>query len=176
MYCPRCSQEQASSEVKFCSRCGFLLTAISEVTANDGLIPQVYAPKKDKKPLTRFLNLRSFLIALQIFSLLLIPLAAITDAPEEIVTMLFGFTAGVFFSLLASFFLGNNPKFKVNKSDNFAPSELNESQTNFALPPQTSQPVSSYAPPIGSWKTFTTNDLAPHSVTDRTTKLLNRDE
>lgn len=176
MYCPRCSQEQTSSEVKFCSRCGFLLTGVSEVTANDGLIPQVYASGKGKKSLTQYLNLRVFLIVLQIFSLFLIFLAAISDAPEEIIMMLFGFTAAVFFTLLASLFLGNNPKFKVDKSEKFSPSELNESRTNFALPPQTSQPVSSYAPPAGAWKTFTTNDLAPHSVTDKTTKLLNKDE
>ena len=176
MYCPRCSQEQISSEVNFCSRCGFLLTGVSEVTANDGLIPQIYAPKKVKKPLAQYLNLRAFLIALQILSLLLILFAAITDAPEEIVTMLFGFTAGVFFSLLASFFLPNKPKLEVSKSGKNSTDELNKAQTNFALPPQTSQPVSGYAPPAGVWKTFTTNDLAPHSVTDRTTKLLNKDE
>lgn len=176
MYCPRCSQEQISSEVNFCSRCGFLLTGVSEVTANDGLIPQNYALKKDRKSLKRFLNLRSFLIAFQILSLFLIILSAISDAPEEIVTFLFGIAFGVFFSLLASFFLPNKPKLEVSKSDKDSAAELNKAQANFALPPQTSQPVSSYAPPIGSWKTFTTNDLAPHSVTDRTTKLLNKDE
>ena len=174
MYCPRCSQEQVSSEVSFCSRCGFLLTGVSEVTANDGVIPQFNT--KEKKSLKRFLNLRSFLVVLQIFSLFLIPLAAIIDAPEEIITMLFGLIAGIFCSLLASFFLANTPKFQVNQTDKNSPAELNQAQTNFALPPPTSQPVSGYAPPAGAWKTFATNELAPHSVTDRTTKLLNKDE
>lgn len=176
MYCPRCSQEQLSSEVKFCSRCGFLLTGISEVTANDGLIPQIYASKKEKKSLKRFLNVRSFLIAFQVLSLFLIILSGASDAPEEIVTFLFGLAFGVFVSLLASVFLANKPKFNASKSDESSAAELIENQANFALPPQASQPVSSYAPPAGSWKTFTTNDLAPHSVTDRTTKLLNKDE
>ena len=174
MYCPRCSQEQVSSETNFCSRCGFLLTAINEVTANDGLIPQFNT--KEKKSLKRFLNLRGFLIVLQVLSLFLIILSAVSDAPEEIVTFLFGLAFGVFFTLLASVFLPNNPKFKVNKSEEFSTAELNKAQTNFALPPQMSQPVSSCAPPTGAWKTFATNDLAPHSVTDRTTKLLNKNE
>lgn len=176
MYCPRCSQEQTESEVKFCSRCGFLLTGIGEVTANNGLIPQISAPENNKKSLSQRLNLRVFIVALQIFSLLLIVFCALTGAPEEVVTAVFGFAAGIFLSLLATLFLGNNPVFKVNKADKNSPAELNDGQTNFALPPQTSEPVSSYAPPIGSWKTFATNDLAPHSVTDRTTKLLNKDE
>lgn len=176
MYCPRCSQEQISSEIKFCSRCGFLLTGISEVTANEGLIPQSNSPEKNKKPLSQRLNLRVFIIGLQVFSLLLIVFSALTGAPKEVVLLLFGFAAGIFLSLLATLFLGNNPVFEVNKSDKNSSAELNPAQANFALPPQTSQPVSSYAPPSGAWKTFTTNDLAPHSVTDRTTKLLNKDE
>lgn len=176
MYCPRCSQEQTGSEIKFCSRCGFLLTGISEVTANDGLIPQFNAPEKNKTSLTRRLNLRVFIAALQIFSLLFIVFCALTGAPEEVVTAAFGFAAGIFFSFLATLFLGNSPVFKVDKSDKISPAELSGAQANFALPPQTSQPVSSYAPPAGAWKTFATNDLAPYSVTDRTTNLLDKDE
>lgn len=37
MFCPKCSQEQISSDVKFCSRCGLLLSAISKIVDNDGL-------------------------------------------------------------------------------------------------------------------------------------------
>ena len=175
MYCPRCSQEQISSEGNFCSRCGFLLTGISEVAANDGLIPQIYAEKQEKKSLKRFVNLRSFLVAFQALSLFLVFLSAVSDAPEEIVTFLFGLTFGVFFTLLASIFLANKPKFYVANPDEFSTAELDKPQPNFALPPKSSQPASSFPPPVGVWKTFTTNDLAPHSVTDRTTKLLNKD-
>lgn len=120
--------------------------------------------------------MRGFLVAFQVLTLFLIILSAISDAPEEIVTFLFGLAFGVFFSLLASIFLANKPKFNISKSDEFSPVQLGKAQSNFVLPPQTSQPVSSYAPPAGAWKTFATNDLAPHSVTDRTTKLLNKDE
>jgi len=44
-----------------------------------------------------------------------------------------------------------------------------------ALPPQQSIPTSVYAPPhAGSWRD--TNDLQPTSVTEGTTKLLEKDE
>ncbi|HYG80061.1 MAG TPA: hypothetical protein VD861_06720, partial [Pyrinomonadaceae bacterium] len=33
MYCPRCSQQQASEEVRFCSRCGFQLGVVKELLA-----------------------------------------------------------------------------------------------------------------------------------------------
>ena len=37
MYCPKCSQQQVSDQTRFCSRCGLLLSNITELLANDGL-------------------------------------------------------------------------------------------------------------------------------------------
>src|SRR5688500_973455 len=39
MHCPKCGQQQISDETRYCSRCGFLLTGIAEVVANEGIIP-----------------------------------------------------------------------------------------------------------------------------------------
>ena len=36
MYCPRCSQEQTSEAVRFCSRCGFKLGAVRALLADGG--------------------------------------------------------------------------------------------------------------------------------------------
>ncbi len=33
MYCPKCSQEQISDEMRFCSRCGFSLIAVRDLVA-----------------------------------------------------------------------------------------------------------------------------------------------
>jgi hypothetical protein len=33
MYCPKCSQEQISEEMRFCSRCGFSLLAVRDLVA-----------------------------------------------------------------------------------------------------------------------------------------------
>lgn len=34
MYCPKCSQEQISDEMRFCSRCGFSLIAVRDLVAS----------------------------------------------------------------------------------------------------------------------------------------------
>jgi hypothetical protein len=39
MYCPKCSQQQVSDEMRYCSRCGFSLTAVRELIASgSGLV------------------------------------------------------------------------------------------------------------------------------------------
>ena len=37
MFCPKCSQEQLSADLRFCSRCGFRLEAVGELLATDGV-------------------------------------------------------------------------------------------------------------------------------------------
>jgi hypothetical protein len=39
MYCPKCSQQQASEEQRFCSRCGFPLAGVALLLENDGAMP-----------------------------------------------------------------------------------------------------------------------------------------
>lgn len=36
MFCPRCSQQQASEEMRFCSRCGFPLEGVAALLAGGG--------------------------------------------------------------------------------------------------------------------------------------------
>jgi hypothetical protein len=37
MFCPRCSQQQLPGEVRFCSRCGLQLAAVSQLLNNNGM-------------------------------------------------------------------------------------------------------------------------------------------
>ena len=39
MFCPKCSQQQASKELRFCSRCGFPLAGVTLLLENDGEVP-----------------------------------------------------------------------------------------------------------------------------------------
>jgi hypothetical protein len=50
MYCPNCSQQQPSSEMRYCSRCGFTLTAVALVMENNGSLPQslMAAPRSSR--------------------------------------------------------------------------------------------------------------------------------
>ena len=39
MFCPKCSQQQASEDLRFCSRCGFPLAGVTLLLENDGVVP-----------------------------------------------------------------------------------------------------------------------------------------
>ncbi len=44
MFCPRCSQEQVSDEVRFCKGCGFALTDVAEALQNNGVVNRTVVP------------------------------------------------------------------------------------------------------------------------------------
>ena len=39
MFCPKCSQQQPSEEMRFCSRCGFPLSGVGLLVRNEGILP-----------------------------------------------------------------------------------------------------------------------------------------
>ncbi len=45
MYCPKCSQEQISDEMRFCSRCGFSLLAVRDLVASGNALVKPEAEK-----------------------------------------------------------------------------------------------------------------------------------
>jgi hypothetical protein len=185
MHCPRCGQQQVSEEIKFCSRCGFPLGLVSEILAHGGFLPQLAElHDKQKKWLTRSFGLKISLLWFLLFDFILVPVTAISDAPAELVAILavVGFCGALMMTVLSFLFLRDvkTPFQSQNEFPNphqtAQPIGGNTNQTT-ALPPMTSQPVSSYAPPVaGSWKAPETGELVPHSVTEGTTKLLQKDE
>ena len=183
MHCPRCGQQQISEEIKYCSRCGLPLAIVAEVLAHGGFLPRLSDLQKDKKWLTRNNGLKIALLWFVVF-ICLVPLAGVTKAPGDITggLAILGFVGGLLLTVLSFLFLPSLPKTSKNQGDfqniNFAsPQTLtgNAATAATALPPQTSQPVSDYAAP-GAWKAPDTGELAPHSVTDNTTKLLQKSE
>lgn len=183
MHCPRCGQQQVSEDIKFCSRCGFPLGLVSEILAYGGYLPQLAElHKQDKKWLTRNFGLKISVIWFLLLDFILVPLAAIADAPGEFVAFLavVGFCGALLMAVLSFLFLPKEKKSLPlpNELPNQAQAYLggNSNQTN-ALPPTASHPVSAYAPPTaGSWKAPETGELIPRSVTEGTTKLLQKDE
>src|SRR5689334_11242093 len=67
MYCPRCGQ-QLQSEIRFCSRCGLPMNAVTAILANDG---QSSATKSDLISSNRGVK---FGVKLILLGLLLAPL------------------------------------------------------------------------------------------------------
>jgi len=182
MHCPRCGQQQVSEDIKFCSRCGFPLGLVSEVLAHGGMLPQLNDSEKNEKWLTRKFGLKIALLWFSVF-ILLIPLAAITRAPGNITGGLavFATIGALFITVLSFLFLSGEKKSFERKNDPAdrmnAPQNLSGKRAPTALPPTTSEPVSNFVPPsAGSWSAPETGELIPHSVTEGTTKLLQKDE
>jgi hypothetical protein len=182
MFCPRCSQEQVSEETKFCSRCGFQLSLVSQMLAHGGVLPQLAELHKGRKLFSRRNGLIFSLFWFMFFVLIMTPFFGIVNADELAgIAAIFG-TMGGLILLIASFVLlknePSNTEFYNQKQSNSKVKNLfNSNRSNqTALPPQQSQPAQNYVSPANSWKAPDTGDLAqPHSVTDHTTKLLKKD-
>ena len=190
MFCPVCSQEQISDETRFCSRCGFLLTGVSQVIANGGVLPHLppgddpnaLSPRRQGIKQGAVLVFSSFII---VPILAIITLALRIEEPFAVVIALFlTFVAGLLRMLYAFLFESKTPgaasqSVLPGAFQNVLPSKKQVR----ALPHQQGPPISSYVPPAaaaaasGNWRD--TNDLAvspPPSVTDPTTKLFQKDE
>ena len=181
IYCPRCGQEQISAEVRFCSRCGFLMTGLSEVVINGG-IPEQLMPSAPKPPTARRRGLKQG-GALFLFGVVIVPILGILsdilnfrDEVAGLAAVIF-FLGGIVRMLFALIFESGNPADKTIEENVYQTAQklLNKNPKAGALPPQQSIPVDAYAPPRQSnWRD--TNDLEPSSVTDSTTKLLHDKE
>ncbi len=178
MYCPRCGQQQSLAELKFCSRCGFLMSGMSEVVSNGGLPkaiightdPQAISPRRRglKQGGLLFLSGTVIVPILGVFTAMVngegyvAGIAAILTFLAGFVRMLY---ALVFQSGVST--LENESLVDIMK-DGF----LSKKSQEKALPPQQSDLIStSFQPPAGHWRE--TADLQPGSVTEETTKTLN---
>jgi hypothetical protein len=181
VYCPRCGQEQISHEVRFCSRCGFLMNGLAQVVLNGG-VPQELTSAEPKPPTARRRGLKQggawFLLGVLLVPILGI-LSSLIRFPEELVGLaaVIFFLGGIVRMIFAIIFESGNPEDKTIEQSVYQTAQklLNKKPQANALPPDQSIPVDSYAPPRQSnWRD--TNDLEPTSVTDSTTKLLHKDQ
>ena len=161
-------------DTSFCSRCGFLLTGTAEILRAGGLIASEHKEKK----LSRIWRNRGFKKGLFIFLLtfLVVPIATL---------IAIGLRVGPFVPILITILLAGGGILKMIYALMFETADPPEHirttavggnvSGQHAVPPQLATPVSSYGPPrAGSWRD--TNDLEPASVTETTTKLLEREK
>lgn len=181
MFCPRCGQEQLNDETRFCSRCGFLMIGVTELIANEGLIPEKYVTIKGGKNSPRKRGIKQgatlFLSGVLIVPLLAVIFVGILNTEGLIVPVaaLLTFLGGILRMIYALLFESNNSNENTLEENVIATSQkfLNRQKNSKALPPEQSIPVANYVPPAaGNWRD--TNDLEPSSVTENTTKLLDQ--
>jgi hypothetical protein len=183
MYCPQCGQQQVSDSLRFCSRCGFPLESVLYLLGSGGALP-VQGPiegRREMSPRRKGVRqggmlLLSGVILVPILGVLngfthgpslldvLIPLAAIVFFLGGLMRMLF---AAVFEEGLAT----QRPQFQTSYAPPPVPGQLSGTQHSAVLPPA----PASAAP---SWRSRpnTAEIRQPSSVTEHTTRLLDKDE
>ena len=175
MHCPSCGQQQISNETKFCSRCGMPLTLVSEVMMHGGYLPQLAELEKNTGTLYTRRNGVIFSLFWLIFWLLIMAVIFGGILNVNFLGELFsvvGIFGGLLIFLFSLFFLRKAPKTVFPAQMHQPAPGLYGQPQQQALPPQAAQ--SYFHPQAGSWRD--TNDLEPASVTENTTKLLDKDE
>ncbi|MBA2379686.1 MAG: hypothetical protein H0V76_08945 [Blastocatellia bacterium] len=179
MHCPKCGQQQATDDTRFCSRCGFLLTGIAQVVDNGGIVPGANT-RTGQSPMRRgvYKGLFIFLSAALIVPLIAMITVALNAGPfAGFFALLLLTVGGILRMAYALMFESNIPggvSLEEQTTDTMkrafgkapAHKELQESTI----------PADSYTPPMaGKW--LDTNELqkTPGSVTEKTTRLLERD-
>ncbi len=177
MFCPECGQERTSQTTSFCSRCGFLLTGTAELLRTGGAPPLL--PEDEISPRWRGIRLGLFMFLLMlvvapILGMLSVFALGIVPFPMGIAIFLLG-GGGLLRIAYALMFESKYPG-ALPASTGVAEEQptLVRITPNAFLPPQRVASASHYASPkTGRW--LDTNDLEPVTVTESTTKLLEKD-
>ena len=170
MYCPQCSQEQAAEEMRFCSRCGFPLTIVSQLVANGGALAGFDTEgKRQLTPRERGVRWGALLMIISavLFPIVLLLAAMKHDAIVMLVPVFLIFLVGMARLLYARLLQPDTP---VQKE---IPSAAGQRAREFKSGPRLGL-VANQNVPISAWRQpIDTSEMAqPPSVTDHTTKLL----
>jgi hypothetical protein len=174
MFCPRCGQERLSEETSFCSRCGFLLTAVTALIETGEVVGT--KPAQTDKPISPrsrgirqglFMFLLTFVIAPVVG---LISQFGLGIEPWPVGVVVFGLGIGSLVRIAYAFMFETRTSLLPTPMPNLDPQNplLSAARSN-ALPPQDFR---SEFVGANSWSRRSTNDLGPPSVTDGTTRLL----
>jgi len=178
MYCPKCGQSQVSADVRFCSRCGFPLVAVGDLLATGGALPvstQGYEVGGAKPVSPRRRGVKHG-FALLLVGILLLPFFAILHEsiglPGEFMALsLIVVMAAILRLIYAAFFEEAAPQFAAPPQLYTPPiaSRLHAAAQE-SLPPTQGVPVNDYRQP----RVHTSEIMRPPSVTDHTTRLLDK--
>lgn len=173
MYCPNCGQQQLSDNTKFCSRCGISTSGLAEWLAGGGglavrdeesaaIVPA--SPKR--KGIRRGAKL-------MFLSAALIPvffvLSIIVEAPIPLFIPITVFLIGLSMMLYARLF---GEEMSHSRSHQTQPPSLGAKFGSSTLPPASNN----MANRVGEQQVRTSELIAPPSVTEHTTKLLEKDQ
>lgn len=181
MFCPQCGQQQSSDAVRFCSRCGFPLDGVIHLLHNRGMLPTFAMEEKPREMSPRRKGVRQGGILL-LSGALIVPILGVFNSFADYSTFLTILTAvaaiicfvgGPLRMIFAALFEEGAPSRTPVSLGPYAPPPLPSrsipAQNIGALPSANPQPV---------WRSRpNTAELAqPPSVTENTTRLLDKEE
>jgi hypothetical protein len=184
MFCPQCGQQQASGVVRFCSRCGFPLDGVIQLLGNGGMLPFYPAPEEPGKMSPRKKGVRQGGM-LFLSGAIVVPILGVLSsfAPSstflEILVALAAiicFVGGLLRMLYAAVFEEGAPHRMIPGVRPYVPAAMPAPQfgrpvQHSALPPPSAQT----SPPWRS-RPITSELATPPSVTEHTTRLLDKEE
>lgn len=167
MYCPRCGQQQISDDRKFCSRCGLPFGGLATWVASGGPTEAQFASTSHRRKGIRRGAKLLFLSAV-LFPLFL-GFSLLIDQPVPLFVPFSIFLAGISIMLYSRIF---GEEVRTLTTYQAQQARLGSPVVNNALPAAPSLPIDS----IQTHKARTAEIVQPPSVTEHTTKLLDKEE
>lgn len=179
MFCPHCGQQQITESLRFCSRCGFPLEAVVQLLATGGLLPS-FPGSIIKEPSPRRKGVKQGALLL-LLGIILVPLLGVLSS----------FNAGNLFDILTPmaaiiFFLGGLLRMLYAALFEEGAPRYSPMMPNYAPPPMPAQfqaipragalPPAAIPPPTWRTRPNTAEILHRPSVTENTTRLLDKDD
>jgi hypothetical protein len=183
MYCPQCGQQQASTEMRFCSRCGFPLGGVVELLAQGGVLSSGGEELREQSLSPRRRGVRQG-VMMMLVGVVIVPILAILSdfnhgriLPELLVPLaaVICFAGGLMRILYATIYEQSARSARRDApayAPPITPAQLNAHVRASALPPPQSIPASDFT----SRRVNTIELVSPPSVTENTTRLLDEDQ
>ncbi len=180
MYCPQCGQLQVSDNLRFCSRCGFPLEGVIYLLGSGGMLPYYQGDIENKGMSAKRKGVRQGAI-LFLAGIVVVPLLGVISSfihGPNILDILMGMAAVIFFlggimrMLFAAIFEEG-----AKRPANVIPPYGAPIPARLSTPGQPGLPPAP-ANPAGVWRPRpdTGEIRQPSSVTENTTRLLDKDE
>lgn len=180
MYCPQCGQQQVSDSLRFCSRCGFPLEGVLQLLGSGGALP-LYQPSGPREMSARRKGVRQG-AALFLAGTVMVPVLGVinsfTHGPNLLdilapLAAIIFFLGGLIRMLFAALFEEGAPSHHHIVTTSYAPLPMSQLGTHApaALPPAQNNPAT-------GWRSrpITAEIRQPSSVTENTTRLLDKDD
>jgi hypothetical protein len=183
MHCPQCGQQQASSEMRFCSRCGFPLGGVVELLAQGGVLRSGGDELREQSLSPRRKGVKQGVV-MMLLGTVIVPVLGILNSYQEQTTLLevlVAVSAVIFFAgglmriLYALLFESSARNVNLDAPASISPvttAELGAATRVSALPPAQNRPAANFTPR----RVNTAELVRPPSVTEHTTRLLDEEK